>query len=96
MNLLRATAAAFGAGVGGADAVLLIPFNTRHGTPDAFSRRLARNTQLILQEEAHLGRVADAAGGSWYVESLTHQLAAAAWDGIPRGRSARADCSRRC
>lgn len=79
VNLLRATAATFGAGVGGADAVLVIPFNTRHGTPDEFSRRLARNTQLILQEEAHLGRVADAAGGSWYVETLTHQFAEAAW-----------------
>lgn len=80
VNLLRATAACFGAATGGAEALLLIPFNTRHGTPDAFSRRLARNTQLILQEEAYLGRVADAAGGSWFVESLTHQLAAAAWD----------------
>ncbi|MGB0086109.1 MAG: methylmalonyl-CoA mutase family protein [Rhodomicrobiaceae bacterium] len=80
VNLLRATAAAFGAAAGGAEAVLLIPFNTCHGTPDAFARRLARNTQLILQEEAHLGRVADAAGGSWYVETLTHQLAAGAWE----------------
>lgn len=79
VNLLRATAATFGAGVGGADAVLVIPFNTRHGTPDEFSRRLARNTQLVLQEESQLGRVTDAAGGSWYVETLTHQLAAAAW-----------------
>jgi methylmalonyl-CoA mutase len=80
VNLLRATAAAFGAGLGGAEAVLLIPFNTRHGTPDAFARRLARNTHLILQEEARLGRVADAAGGSYYVEHLTHKLAAAAWE----------------
>ncbi len=80
VNLLRATAAAFGAAIGGADAVLLIPFNTRHGTPDAFARHLTRNTQLILQEEAHLGRVADEAGGSWYVETLTHQLAAGAWE----------------
>jgi methylmalonyl-CoA mutase len=79
VNLLRGTAAAFGAAVGGADGILLIPFNTRHGTPDAFSRRLARNTQLILQEEAGLGHVADAAGGSWYVEDLTHRLAEAAW-----------------
>ena len=79
VNVLRATAAAFGAGVGGAEAVLLVPFNTRHGSPDAFARRLARNTHLILQEEAQLGRVADAAGGSYYVESLTHTLAAAAW-----------------
>jgi methylmalonyl-CoA mutase len=80
VNLLRATAAAFGAAIGGAEAILLIPFNTRSGTPDAFARRLARNTQLILSEEAQLGRVADEAGGSWYVESLTHLLAAAAWD----------------
>jgi methylmalonyl-CoA mutase len=79
VNLLRGTSAAFGAAVGGADGILLIPFNTRHGTPDAFSRRLARNTQLILQEEAGLGQVADAAGGSWYVEDLTHRLAEAAW-----------------
>lgn len=84
VNLLRATAAAFGAAIGGAEACLLIPFNTRHGTPDAFSRHLARNTQLILQEEAQLGRVADAAGGSWYVETLTHQLAEAAWNEFRR------------
>jgi len=80
VNLLRATAATFGAGVAGADAILLIPFNTRHGTPDAFARRMARNTHLILQEESQIGRVADAAGGSAYVESLTHTLAANAWD----------------
>jgi methylmalonyl-CoA mutase len=80
VNLLRATAAAFGAAVGGAEALLLIPFNTTNGTPDAFARRLARNTQLILREEAQIGRVADEAGGSWYVESLTHQLAEAAWE----------------
>lgn len=80
VNLLRATAAAFGAAVGGAEGVLLIPFNTRGGTPDAFARRLARNTQLILREEAQIGRVADEAGGSWYVESITHRMAAAAWE----------------
>ncbi len=84
INLLRGTAAAFGAAVGGAQGILLIPFNTRHGTPDAFARNLARNTQLILQEEAHLGRVADAAGGSWYVEDLTHRLAALAWEEFRR------------
>lgn len=84
VNLLRASAAAFGASIGGADGILLIPFNTRHGTPDAFARRLARNTQLILQEEAYLGRVADAAGGSWYVEELTGRLAASAWEEFRR------------
>jgi methylmalonyl-CoA mutase len=80
VNMLRATAAAFGAGLGGAEALLLIPFNTRHGTPDAFARRMTRNTHLILQQEAQLGRVADAAGGSAYVEALTHQLAGIAWN----------------
>jgi methylmalonyl-CoA mutase len=88
VNLLRGTAAAFGAAVGGAEGILLIPFNTRHGTPDTFSRRLARNTQLILQEEAHLGRVADAGGGSWYIENLTHTLAAAAWEEFRRVEAA--------
>lgn len=87
-NLLRATAAAFGAAAGGADSVLLIPFNTRHGTPDSFARRLARNTQLILQEEAQLGRVADPAGGSWYVERLTHEIAALAWEEFRRVEAA--------
>jgi methylmalonyl-CoA mutase len=82
VNLLRGTAAAFGAILGGASGLLLIPFNTRAGTPDAFARRMARNTQAILQEESHLGRVADAAGGSWYIEQLTQQLAAQAWQGF--------------
>jgi methylmalonyl-CoA mutase len=80
VNLLRGTAAAFGALIGGAGGLLLIPFNTRAGTPDAFARRLARNTQAILREESHLGQVADAAGGSWYAEQLTSELAASAWD----------------
>ncbi|MFP4538860.1 MAG: methylmalonyl-CoA mutase family protein, partial [Dichotomicrobium sp.] len=78
-NLLRATAAAFAAGTGGAEAVLLLPFSAAAGVPDAFARRLARNTQIILSEEAALGRVVDTAGGSWYVETLTHDLAARAW-----------------
>jgi methylmalonyl-CoA mutase len=84
VNLLRGTSAAFGAAIGGAEGILLIPFNTRHGTPDAFARRLARNTQLVLQEEGQLGRVADAAGGSWYVEDLTNRLAALAWEEFRR------------
>jgi len=78
-NLLRATAAAFAAGAGGARAVLLLPFSAAAGVPDAFARRMARNTQLILAEESGLGRVTDAPGGSWYVETLTHDLAARGW-----------------
>jgi methylmalonyl-CoA mutase len=78
-NLLRATAAAFGAGAGGARAMLLLPFSAAAGAPDGFARRLARNTQVILAEESALGSVVDAPGGSWYLETLTHDLAARAW-----------------
>ncbi|MGY1917098.1 methylmalonyl-CoA mutase family protein [Blastococcus sp. SYSU DS0973] len=80
VNLLRTTVACFAAGVGGADAVTVQPFDAALGLPDAFSRRIARNTQSLLVEEGHLARVLDPAGGSWYVESLTDDLARAAWD----------------
>jgi methylmalonyl-CoA mutase len=80
VNLLRTTVACFAAGVGGADVVTVQPFDAALGLPDAFSRRIARNTQSLLVEEGHLGRVLDPAGGSWYVESLTEQLAQAAWN----------------
>ncbi len=79
VNLLRTTLACFGAGVGGADAVTVLPFDSRLGLPDGFARRLARNTQLLLMEEASVSRVADPAGGSWYVERRTADLATAAW-----------------
>jgi methylmalonyl-CoA mutase len=79
VNLLRTTVACFAAGVGGADVVTVQPFDAALGLPDAFSRRIARNTQNLLVEEGHLGRVLDPAGGSWYVESLTEQIAQAAW-----------------
>ncbi|RBY93501.1 methylmalonyl-CoA mutase [Blastococcus sp. TF02-8] len=80
VNMLRTTVACFAAGVGGADAVTVQPFDAALGLPDSFSRRIARNTQSLLVEEGHLGRVLDPAGGSWYVESLTDSLARAAWD----------------
>ncbi|PYC69069.1 methylmalonyl-CoA mutase [Streptomyces tateyamensis] len=79
VNMLRTTVAALGAGVGGADAVTVLPFDAALGLPDAFARRIARNTQSILLEESHLARVIDPAGGSWYVEQLTEELARAAW-----------------
>ncbi|HEU4363692.1 MAG TPA: methylmalonyl-CoA mutase small subunit [Mycobacterium sp.] len=84
VNMLRTTLAAFGAGVGGADTVLVWPFDVAipgglPGTAASFSRRIARNTQLLLLEESHLGRVLDPAGGSWFVEDLTEQLAQQAW-----------------
>ncbi len=85
VNMLRTTVAAFGAGVGGADTVLVQPFDAAiqgglPGTAAGFARRIARNTQLLLLEESHLGRVLDPAAGSWFVEDLTEQLAEQAWE----------------
>ncbi|MFJ6699013.1 methylmalonyl-CoA mutase family protein [Streptomyces sp. NPDC091272] len=80
VNMLRTTIACTAAGVGGADAVTVLPFDRSIGLPDAFARRIARNTSTILVEESHLSRVVDPAGGSWYVERLTDELAAAAWE----------------
>ncbi|WP_329225420.1 MULTISPECIES: methylmalonyl-CoA mutase small subunit [unclassified Streptomyces] len=79
VNMLRTTLACLGAGVGGAESVTVLPFDHALGLPDAFARRIARNTSTILMEESHLARVTDPAGGSWYVERLTEELAAAAW-----------------
>ncbi len=79
VNLLRGTLAGFAAGVGGADAVTVAPFDAALGASTPFSRRIARNTQSLLVMEAHLARVVDPAGGSWFVESLTDGLARAAW-----------------
>ncbi|MBD0669219.1 methylmalonyl-CoA mutase family protein [Streptomyces sp. CBMA156] len=79
VNMLRTTVACLAAGVGGADSVTVLPFDSALGLPDAFARRVARNTQTILLEESHLARVIDPAGGSWYVEQLSEELARAAW-----------------
>lgn len=78
-NMLRTTAAAFGAAVGAADAITVLPLTDALGLPTPFSRRIARNTQLILMEESRLGHVIDPAGGAWFVEKLTRDLAAEAW-----------------
>jgi methylmalonyl-CoA mutase len=85
VNMLRSTLAAFGAGVGGADTVLVLPFDVAipggfPGMATSFARRMARNVQLLLLEESHVGRVLDPAGGSWFVEQLTEQLAQQAWE----------------
>ena len=78
-NLLRLTAAGFAGAVGGADAVVLDGFTRAQGRPDAFARRQARNTQLVLMEEASLGRVDDPAAGSWFLDQRTRELAGAGW-----------------
>ncbi|MDJ0394941.1 methylmalonyl-CoA mutase small subunit [Rhodococcus sp. G-MC3] len=84
VNMLRTTLAAFGAGLGGADAVTVLPFDAAidggaAGVSKTFASRIARNTQLLLLEESHLGRVLDPGSGSWYIEKLTDDLAATAW-----------------
>lgn len=79
-NILRTTIACTGAALGGADSICVLPFTFALGKPDAFARRVARNVQIVCQEESNLGRVADPAGGSWYVEQLTDELAKKAWE----------------
>jgi methylmalonyl-CoA mutase len=79
VNMLRTTVACFAAGVGGADAVTVQPFDARLGLPDAFARRIARNTSALLIEESGVARVIDPAGGSWFAERLTADLAEKAW-----------------
>lgn len=79
VNMLRATIAAFSAGLGGANSVSVLPHTLALGLPDAFARRIARNTQLVLLEESNLDKVSDPAAGSGGIETLTKQLCEAAW-----------------
>lgn len=79
VNILRNTTATFAGLVGGADAVTSVPFDTLVRLPEDASRRLARNTVLILQQEAHVQKVIDPAGGSWFLDSITNELAQTAW-----------------
>ena len=78
-NLLRGATEAMSAAMGGSDSIEVTPFDAAVKPSDDFSRRMARNTQVILKQEAYLDRVADPAGGSYYVESLTDSLAREAW-----------------
>lgn len=84
VNLLRGTIAAFSASVGGADSLTVLPFTAALGLPDGFARRIARNTQLVLLEEANLWRVADPAAGAGGFEALTQELAKRGWDYFQR------------
>nr|WP_157049689.1 methylmalonyl-CoA mutase family protein [Thalassobacillus sp. C254] len=79
VNILRASSEAFSAAIGQADSIQVSPFDESFQKPTSFSRRIARNTQVILQEEAHIGKTADAAGGSYYIETMTNELAEKAW-----------------
>jgi methylmalonyl-CoA mutase len=79
VNMLRTTIAVTAAGLGGADNIAALPHTAALGLPDAFARRAARNTQLILLEESNLAKVNDPAAGSGAIEDLTAKLCAAAW-----------------
>lgn len=79
VNVLRTTVACFAAGVAGADAITVLPFDLLLGVPSDLGRRIARNTQIILQEEASLAKVIDPAGGAYMFEHLTDAMADKAW-----------------
>jgi methylmalonyl-CoA mutase len=79
VNMLRATMATFSAGLGGANAIAVLPHTLARGLPDPFARRVARNTQLVLLEESNLAKVSDPAAGSGGIETLTRELCEAAW-----------------
>jgi methylmalonyl-CoA mutase len=79
VNMLRTTIAAFSAGIGGADALAVLPYTSAIGLPDRFARRIARNSPLMLLEEANIAKVADPAAGSGGIEDLTDKLCRAAW-----------------
>ncbi|MFY0615736.1 MAG: methylmalonyl-CoA mutase small subunit [Hyphomicrobiaceae bacterium] len=80
VNMLRATMATFTAGIAGADSLTVLPHTVAHGLPDAFARRIARNTQTILLEESNLWRVADPTAGAGATEALTDELCQTAWN----------------
>jgi methylmalonyl-CoA mutase len=79
VNMLRATMATFAAGLAGANAITVLPHTLALGLPDAFARRAARNTQLVLLEESNLAKVSDPAAGSGGIEALTQELCGSAW-----------------
>jgi len=79
VNLLRAGMGCFASAIGGANAITVLPFTTALGLPDPFARRLARNTQLVLLEEAHLAKVTDPVAGAGVYEALTDALVTEAW-----------------
>ena len=79
VNLLRVTTEALSAVLGGCDQLHVMPFDEVSGSTTEVSRRIARNVHTLLAEEFNFAETADPAGGSWYVEKLTDELARAAW-----------------
>lgn len=83
-NILRTTLAGFAAVAGGADSLAILPHTIAHGLPEQFARRIARNTQLVMASESHVGFVADPASGSGGIEALTDALCEEAWQEFQR------------
>ena len=79
VNMLRATTEGMSAAIGGADAIVLNPYDESFRPSDDFSRRIARNTQIILKEEAHFDKINDPAAGSYYIENLSNSLSEEVW-----------------
>ena len=80
VNMLRTTTEGMSAVLGNADSITVLPFDSSYKEESDFSRRIARNQQLILKEEAYLDKIADPSSGSYYIENLTHSIASHAWD----------------
>lgn len=79
VNMLRTQTEAMSAAISGVESITVTPFDSVYETPTEFAERIARNQQLILKHESHLDKVADPAGGSYYIESLTRSIANEAW-----------------
>lgn len=80
VNLLRTTTESMSAGIAGVDAMTILPFDNIYNTETEFASRVARNQQIIIQEEAHLDKVVDPGAGSYYIEHLTDAIVQAVWD----------------
>ncbi len=79
VNMLRTQTEAMSAVLAGVESVTVLPYDSVFETPTDFAQRIAKNQQLILKHESHLDKVADPAGGSYYIENLTRSIAAEAW-----------------
>lgn len=80
VNLLRTTTEGMSAAIGNTDSMSILPFDFPYKDESEISRRIARNQQLILKEEAYLDKIIDPAAGSYYIENLTHSIAMHAWE----------------
>lgn len=79
VNMLRGTTEAMSAAIAGVHSLEVRPFDYSFEAPTEFSKRIARNSQLLLKHESHFDQVIDPAGGSYYIESLTSSIAKEAW-----------------